>query len=194
LVLLRKDDPMRKYPPNSFIIMTLHALLCLMLAADVAFAQKLAPIRTVVGAVADVWSGEAVQVVTPDKARLAVRLYGVDAPETPEIDRRTGRVVKVGEPFGAEAWGALRMKIIGKTARIDVVESDRHKCVSGIVWVDGRNINLEIVREGFVRLRFDGLREPYRTPFINAQGEAQAAKRGIWFLPRLHEGPTERHR
>jgi hypothetical protein len=86
------------------------------------------------------------------------------------------------------------MKIIGETARIEVVESDRYKCVSGIVWVDGRNINLEMVREGFARMRLDGLREPYRTPFMNAQREAQAAKRGIWSLPRLHEGPTERER
>ena len=41
-----------------------------------------------------------------------------------------------------------------------------------------RNINLEMVREGYAEAYVEYLREPYRGEFLAAQREAKAARRG----------------
>jgi micrococcal nuclease len=77
-------------------------------------------IRTVTGTVTKVSDGDTIQVTTPERTKLRVRLYGIDAPETPKIDQRTGRVNKPGQPYGKESWKALEGKIIGKQVRLDI--------------------------------------------------------------------------
>jgi len=44
---------------------------------------------------------------------LKIRLYGIDAPETPKINYRTGQVNKPGQPHGEESWKALENEIWG---------------------------------------------------------------------------------
>jgi endonuclease YncB( thermonuclease family) len=39
--------------------------------------------------------------------KVKVRFYGIDCPETEKSNRRTGRVSKVGQPYGQEAYRAL---------------------------------------------------------------------------------------
>ena len=73
-----------------------------------------AVIRTVTGTVTKVSDGDSIQVTTPEQTKLKVRLYGIDAPETPKINRRTGHVNKPGRPYGDESWKALEGKIMGK--------------------------------------------------------------------------------
>ena len=53
----------------------------------------------------------------------------------------------------------------------------------GIIWLDNRNINLEMVAEGYAEAYIEYLKPPYWSEFIEAEREAKAAKRGIWSLP-----------
>ena len=64
------------------------------LLATVSFARE--PIRTVTGTVTKVLDGDTIQITTPEQTKLRVRIYGIDTPETPKIDQRTGRVSKPG--------------------------------------------------------------------------------------------------
>jgi len=52
-----------------------------------------------------------------------------------------------------------------------------------MIWIGDRNINLEMVREGFWEAYVEYLKEPYRLQFMRAELEARSAKRGIWSLP-----------
>jgi micrococcal nuclease len=173
----------RKFRFFQFLVGAIIIFLC-----SPAFAKD--PIRTVTGKVTKISDGDTIHVTTPEQTRLTVRLYGIDAPETPKINQRTDRVNKPGQPMGEEAWGALRMKIIGKTVKLDIMDVDRYKRMVGIIWEDGRNINLEMVKEGFAEAYIEYLREPYRQQFIRVEKEARASKRGVWALPE-YERPKD---
>ncbi|MCG2740848.1 MAG: thermonuclease family protein [Syntrophaceae bacterium] len=80
---------------KGFFIFCLHAGLTTFLLASVCIARE--PIRTVTGTVTKVSDGDTIHVTTPEKTKLTVRLYGMDAPETPKINQRTGHINKPGQ-------------------------------------------------------------------------------------------------
>jgi micrococcal nuclease len=162
------------------IFLLLAILTCL--SADISFAESSKIIRTVAGTVTKVSDGDTIHVTTPNQTRLTVRPYGIDAPETPKINRHTGHVNKPGQPFGNEAWGALTAKILRKKVRVDIIDIDYYKRMVGIIWTDSRNINLEMIRAGYAEAFVEYLKDPYRARFIQAEKEARSMKRGIWSL------------
>ena len=104
--------------------------------------------RTVTGTVTKVSDGDSIQITTPERTKLKIRLYGIDAPETQKISGRTGEVNKPGQPHGDESWRALQDKIMGKQVRVEIIELDKFRRSVSMVWLDDRNINLELLREG----------------------------------------------
>ncbi len=149
-----------------------------------------AAIRTVNGTVTKVSDGDTIHLTTPEQTKLRVRLYGIDAPETPKINNRTGQVKIPGQPYGEESCKALESKVMGKQVRLDILDIDKYRRMVGIIWLGDRNINLEMVSEGYAEAFIEYLREPYRSKFIEAEQEAKAAKKGIWSLPE-YERPRE---
>ncbi len=142
-----------------------------------------AAIRTVTGTVTKVSDGDSIQITTPEQTKLKVRLYGIDAPETTKISRRTGQVSKPGQPHGDESWKALENKITGKHVKLEILDIDKYRRMVGMIWLDDQNINLEMVREGFAEAFIEYLKPPYRTQFLDAEREAKSAGRGVWSLP-----------
>jgi len=168
--------PLKTSYIKGFLIVCLLAGLSTFPLTDLSFARG--PIRTVTGTVTKVSDGDTIQVTTPEKTKLRVRLYGIDAPETPKIDQRTGRVNKPGQPYGKESWKALAGKIRGKQVRLDIIDIDQYKRMVGMIWIGNRNINLEMVQEGYGEASVEHLKEPYRVQFIRAEKEARSARRG----------------
>lgn len=148
------------------------------------------PIRTATGTVTKVSDGDTIHVTTANRTKLRVRLYGIDAPETPKINNRTHRVNKPGQPYGEESWRALKGKIMGMQVRLDILDIDKYKRMVGMIWLGERNINLEMIREGYAEVFIEYLREPYRSQFMRAELEARSAKKGIWSLPN-YERPRD---
>jgi len=70
---------------KDFLILGLLAGLITFFLTSLSFARG--PIRTVTGTVTKVSDGDTIQVTTPEQTKLRVRLYGIDAPETPKINR-----------------------------------------------------------------------------------------------------------
>lgn len=68
---------------------------------------------------------------------IKVRLYGVDAPEK-------------DQDFGYESKKALMNYVSNKMIEIDIKSKDRYGRSVGILYVDGRNINEELLRDGYV--------------------------------------------
>jgi len=61
---------------------------------------------------------------------------------------------------------------MGKQVRIDIIAIDRNKRMVGMIWIGNRNINLEMVKEGYAEAYLEYLKEPYRAQFIQAEREA----------------------
>lgn len=142
-----------------------------------------AAIRTVAGTVTKVSDGDTIHLTTSEQTKLKVRLYGIDAPETAKINQRTGAVNKPGQPYGEESWNALKSKTMEKLVKVEILDIDKYKRMVGMIWLDDRNINLEMVREGYAEAFIEYLKPPYRTEFLTAEREAKSAGRGIWSLP-----------
>ena len=154
---------MRKY--------LLLSLFVLFATSAIAFSADL---RTVGGVVTKVVDGDTVHLITTEQTKLKVRLYGIDAQES---------YYKVEQPYGEAAKNALANKVMAKQVRLDIITTDKYRRIVGMLWLDDRNINLEMVREGHAEAFIEYLDEPYRKQFLDAEKEAKEAKKGIWSLP-----------
>ena len=104
-----------------------------------------------------------------------VRLIGVDAPEKHGSYRPS-------EPFGDDAAAFLRALLLGHDVRLeyDGPRLDPYKRTLAYVFLaDGRLANLEVIRAGWAETyrRFEFIRKP---DFLAAEGDAKAARRGMW--------------
>ncbi len=132
-----------------------------------------AEVRTVEGVVTYVSDGDTLWVRTIDGKELKIRLYGIDAPE---IRHRE----KPGQPFGRQAAMGLRSKVRGRHVSIEVRDVDRYGRLVGVVRFNGRDINLEMVKEGWAWAYRTYLERPYASEYIEAEKKARAGKRGLW--------------
>lgn len=164
---------------QAFILIFLISSLTIFVSVPVTHAAM----RTVTGTVTKVSDGDTIRITTAGQTKLRVRLYGIDAPETPKVNAHSGQVNKPGQPYGVESWRALEDKIKGQQVRLDVLDIDKYRRLVGIVWLDDRNINLEMIREGYSEAFLEYLKPPYRAQFLEAEREAKSAGRGIWSLP-----------
>jgi len=71
---------------------------------------------------------------------------------------------------------------MGKQVRLDIIDIDRYIRTVRMIWIGDKNINLEMVKEGYAEAYLEYLKEPYRAPFIRAEKEARSSRRGIWSL------------
>jgi endonuclease YncB( thermonuclease family) len=119
-------------------------------------------------------SGRAVAVDgdTLDLAGRRVRLEGIDAPEMGQTCSR--RWVGTWD-CGRAAQRELDDMVQGRRIECEHKGSDKYGRDLGICFVDGRDINAELVRRGmawaFVR---------YSDSYVEAESEARKARAGIW--------------
>ena len=98
------------------------------------------------------------------------------------IGKLVGRISKPGQPYGEEAKNALENKIGRKQVKLDILDIDKYRRMVGIVYLGGRNINLEMVKEGYAEAYIEYLKDPYKKDFLKAEREARLLKKGIWSL------------
>ena len=90
-------------------------------------------------------------------AQHKIRLYGIDAPEK-------------SQAFGAASKHHLSSLVFGKDVRVKYKSRDKYGRILGTVYVDGKDVNLEMIRAGLAwhYKRFDS------TPaYAAAESEAQ---------------------
>jgi micrococcal nuclease len=131
------------------------------------------PQRTIDGHVTRVSDGDTVNIVTADGTKLRIRLCGADAPEVSHPG-------KPGQPYGEEAGRALANKVQGQNITLQVMDIDRYKRVVAILVLDGRDINLEMVREGWAWAYRQYLDRPHSSGYIQAEELARKERRGLW--------------
>ena len=134
-------------------MLVLHAvLLAALLAAE--------PIH---GKVVGVTDGDTLRIFDGETA-TKVRLAGIDAPETKQ-------------PYSAKAKEALSEKVFGKEVEVRPEGKDKYGRTIGVIRLGERNINAELVREGWAwqYRQYDKSKE-----LADAEAEARKAKRGLW--------------
>lgn len=135
---------------------------------------ELAPAAEFTGLVVGVTDGDTIKVLTPDKQEERIRLIEIDAPEK-------------SQPYGQKAKQALSDLAFQRTARVQYDGRDKYGRILGLVYVDGREINAELVRAGdaWVYEKYVTRREYLK----GIKAEARAARRGLWGLSEAERIP-----
>jgi micrococcal nuclease len=120
-------------------------------------------IGQITGRVVDVYDGDSITIRTADDT-VKIRLLHIDAPER-------------GQAYGTRAKQALSEAVFGKTVTVHGTKKDRYKRLLGDVWIDGRSVNLEMVKGGlaWAYLEFKPPQE-----YIQAESIARGKRAGLW--------------
>ncbi len=150
---------------------------CTLLFASLSFGEPFKVIR--------VYSGDIIKAEQSNNI-VKIRLMGIDAPETAaEID-------KPGQPFSEESRVYLSQLIFRKTVDVISYGYDIENRIIGVVFLDGKNINLEMVRAGLAEA-YTGKTPPGfdLKPFLQAEKKARMMNKGIWSLGEKYTSPSQ---
>jgi endonuclease YncB( thermonuclease family) len=129
--------------------------------------------------------GDTIKAVS-DHMEIIVRLVGIDAPETSKKKNEPG------QSYSRKATRHLASLVLNKIITIKEYGADRYGRILGVVFVNGTNANLEMVKAG--------LAEVYRGPqpryfnvkiYQDAEAEAQKARQNIWSLGDKYISPRK---
>ena len=117
--------------------------------------------------------GDTARFITPSYGEVSIRFSGINTTES---------TTKI-EPFGKEASEFTKEKL--KAAKLievewDLTQEPSHDRPIGIIYVDGVNLNLLLVREGYADLKYLKDSMPYATEYKEALKEAQQNHKARW--------------
>jgi endonuclease YncB( thermonuclease family) len=132
-----------------------------------------------------VTDGDTIKVAV-DHMEIIVRLVGIDAPE------KSRKKNEPGQPYSRKATKYLAGLVLNKTITIKEYGTDRYKRILGIVFVNGKNANLEMVKAGLAEV-YRGKHAMYFNPNMYQKAEARAIKekRGMWVQGDKYVSPKE---
>jgi micrococcal nuclease len=107
-------------------------------------------------------------------AEIKLRLAGIDAPET-------AKKIGLGQRYSQEAREYLSGMVLNKAIEIKSRGYLNIDLMLGTIFLDGKNINLEMVRAGLAEVdRGEPPKDLNLDPFFKAERQARAEKKGIW--------------
>jgi endonuclease YncB( thermonuclease family) len=117
--------------------------------------------------------GDTVAILTPDNQQVRVRVNWIDAPE-------------LGQPFGHTAKQAMSGLVFGKEVELSTRGKDRYGRTLALVFVDGVDAGLELIRLGMAWPYYKYLPEAdqeLRVAYLAAAERAKANRLGLWSDP-----------
>ena len=125
--------------------------------------------ETLEGKVVKIADGDTLTLLTSSNEQVKIRLAGIDTPERKQ-------------PFGNRAKQALANLAFQKQATVEVETTDRYGRTVGAVFVDGQNVNAELVKQGmaWVYRKYNKDMALY-----GLESRAKKEKLGLW----LEENP-----
>jgi micrococcal nuclease len=163
---------------------------------------KKAPTNTLEGLVVGLAEGDQIT-VNSFGTEIKVRLYGIAAPQTAKVDKFSGWS-KAGQPYAEEAFRALSIKVLHQQVKVDirrtlVFKDDTKQLALAVVYLDGRNINLEMVTDGWAWAYRKLADKSDFNEYLAAEKKARAKRHGLWnqgipqppweFMPQLRINP-----
>lgn len=118
------------------------------------------------GRVVGIADGDTLTLLAADRQQVRIRLAEIDTPER-------------GLAWGIRARKALADRVFQKQVRVDVIDIDRYGRTVGRVYLNGRDVNRELVREGHAWVY-----RQYMTDrsVLDDEATARAADTGLWSL------------
>jgi micrococcal nuclease len=108
---------------------------------------------------------------------MTVSLAGIDAPGITII--KSGP----GQPYAQRAKAYLAELLLNALVDIKAYGQDINDHIVGVIFLGGKNINLEMVRAGLAEVcRGKPPNGLNLGPYLKVEAEARKAKRGIWSL------------
>ena len=127
----------------------------------------------IVGRVVRVADGDTITVLASGGTRSVasaapvphkIRLQGIDAPEKKQA-------------FGNASRKFLSGLVANREVRVTYAKRDRYGRILGTVFVDGRDINLEMLKAG---MAWHYKKYDTNPTYAKAESEARTARRGLW--------------
>lgn len=116
------------------------------------------------GKVVKVADGDTFTLLDADNQQVRVRLHGIDCPER-------------AQPYGNVARQYLSTLVFGKQVGVEEMDTDRYGRVVGIVHVDGKVVNEELLKEG---LAWHYTEYDDNPDWARLQADARRQGRGLW--------------
>ena len=124
--------------------------------------------ETLLGYVIKVADGDTITILDANKTQHKIRLNFIDAPESKQA-------------FGQKSRKYLDDMVYHKNVTVEFEKRDMYGRVLGFVFVDGKNVNLEMVKAGFA-WHYEHFAKK-ATEYAEAQQQAKEAKLGLWADP-----------
>ena len=121
------------------------------------------------GKVVSVSDGDTITVMNNSRVER-IRLYGVDCPEK-------------HQDFGNRAKQFTSNMVFGKTVDVEPIDTDRYGRTVGLVKVNGKSLNEEIIKNGFAWLYSQYCHKPFCNTWYRYQEEAKQKRIGLWSMP-----------
>jgi endonuclease YncB( thermonuclease family) len=130
--------------------------------------------------------GDTLKATSESGQKITVRLVGIDAPELGRGKR------KPGQPFSRKATKYLNKLALNKSVSVESYGLDRYGRTLGVVFVDGKDVNLEMIKAGLAEVyRGRPAKGQDLEPYWKAEKEAKAELRGMWVLKDQYVSPRE---
>ena len=115
--------------------------------------------------------------ISHDGTTTTVRLVGIDAPETSK------RKNEPGQPFSRKSTKHLASLVLNKSVTVKSYDKDRYGRTLGVVYVNGKNVNLEMVKQGLAEVYRGRPAKGFDNgPYLKAEDKARKAGVGMWSL------------
>ena len=124
--------------------------------------------------------------IAADGSKITVRLVGIDAPETSKKKNQPG------QPFSRKSTKYLANLVLNKSVEVKSYGTDRYGRTLGVVFVNGKNVNLEMVKAGLAEVYRGRPAKGFDNgPYLRAESEAREARLNMWSLGDKYISPKE---
>lgn len=125
------------------------------------------------GRVVGVSDGDTLTLLVEGNRQVKIRLAEIDAPES-------------GHPYGRRSKQELSALAFNRQARVKVITTDRYRRTVGRVFVNGMDVNAEMIRRGAAWVFRKYVKD---VSLFALEEEARRERRGLWSLPESEKTP-----
>lgn len=144
------------------------------------------PSSSMGGVVTKVYDGDTLLISKGEGASVVVRLVAIDAPE------RSKTPGAPSQPFSRKSRDYLSSRVKGRQVTVRSWGNDRYGRLLGEIYVDGENINIEMVRQGLAEVYRGRPPEGLRLlEYRSAESRAREYGIGIWSQGSRYVSPVE---